>query len=360
MTGTRTVLWAVPVSDLAGVARHTLDVLGRGVPGWEVVLLAPDGPLVDRAVDLGGAVEAAAFGPRFGLAASVRSLAAAVRRVRPAVVHSHLAYADLVAAALPLGRAARVSTEHGIAPDDRLFHRGPVERRAMALAHALRLRRTAALVGVSEATLDAVRSKWHPGRGTTTVLIRNGVDPGPARAPGPSGLRIGALARLAPEKGLHDLIDAFALVVRDHPAASLRIAGTGPEGPALAARAARRGVESSVELCGHVEPAELLGEIDVLAQLSRWENCSYSLLDALAAGRGVVATRVGGNPEMLPDRCLVALGDVAGAAAALVVQGLDPDARPTWPDGWPGVGEMCTDLAALYDGATARRTVGGA
>ena len=48
----RTALWVVPVSDLAGVARHVLDVAGAGLPGWRLTVLAPPGPLPDRLVNL--------------------------------------------------------------------------------------------------------------------------------------------------------------------------------------------------------------------------------------------------------------------------------------------------------------------
>ena len=50
---------------------------------------------------------------------------------------------------------------------------------------------------------------------------------------------------------------------------------------------------------GFVNPIEAMGRSDMIVQLSVWENCSYTLLDAKAAGLKTVATAVGGNPEIL-------------------------------------------------------------
>ncbi len=79
-----------------------------------------------------------------------------------------------------------------------------------------------------------------------------------------------------------------------------------------------------------------MAEHDVLAMMSVWENCSYALLDAVARGMGVVATPVGGNPEILPSRSLVGADDTAAVAETLADQGLNLDERPALND-WPSV-----------------------
>jgi glycosyltransferase involved in cell wall biosynthesis len=91
-----------------------------------------------------------------------------------------------------------------------------------------------------------------------------------------------------------------------------------------------------------------MSEHDVVAMLSVWENCSYSLLDAAARGLGVVATDVGGNPEMLPTQSLVHALDPATVASALLTQGCDLAARPGLHD-WPTVADMCARVATVYD-----------
>lgn len=345
-----TALWVVPVSDLAGVARHVLDVARAGIPGWRLAVLAPPGPLADRLRGWDAEVHEGAFGPDHGLRASVATLRHVVRRVRPGLVHSHLAYADIVVA-LAAGRGPRlVTTEHGIARDDVVYHHSSARTRAMSAVHTARLRRFDAAIAVSRATAAAMVDKWRPR--TPVTVIRNGVEPLAPRPPRAPGLRVLSLARLAPEKRLPALIDAFAVLHRDHPEARLTLAGTGPEEPALSAQVDRLGLRDAVSLPGFVDPEPAMAEHDVLAMLSVWENCSYALLDAAARGMGVVASDVGGNPEILPPPSLVTAGDATAVAAALAGQGLDLTARPSLGD-WPTVEDMCARIASTYASAGA-------
>jgi glycogen(starch) synthase len=346
-----TALWAVPVSDLAGVARHVLDVARTGVPGWRLAFLAPPGPLIARLRALGASVLEAPFGPDHGLRASVTTLREVVRREQPRIVHSHLSYADIVAA-LAVGRGPRlVTTEHGIARDDVVYHRSTAKARMMAAAHTARLRRFDAAIAVSRATADAMAEKWHRRRGVS--VVPNGVDPVPGATPAP-GLRILSLARLSPEKRLPALVDAFAELHRSRPDARLTIAGTGPEERALRERVARLGLAGAITLPGFVDPEPAMADHDVMAMLSVWENCSYALLDAAVRGLGVVASDVGGNPEILPPGALVRADDASAVAAALAAQGLDPSSRPGLA-GWPTVAEMCARIAETYALAGGRR-----
>ena len=101
---------------------------------------------------------------------------------------------------------------------------------------------------------------------------------------------------------------------------------------------------------GFVDPDVAMAEHDVLAMMSVWENCSYALLDAAARGMGVVATPVGGNPEILPASSLVDADDATDVAATLADQGLKPEVRPGLAE-WPSVADMCARVAATYAGA---------
>ncbi len=328
-------LWVVPVADLGGVARHVLDVARVGLPGLRLAVLCPEGPLAARLRGQGSAVFTGDVGPDAGLAASVRTLRTAVRTLRPAAVHTHLAYADLAAfAAFGPGRARRragapalLSTEHGIAPEDALYNANAAVARAKNLAHRARLRGTDLVIAVAQSTADVLRRKW--GAGAPLTVVRNGVD-GPAvraaaagqrRAPG-EGLRILSLSRLAPEKNLDRLVAALPALLERDPGARLTLAGTGPLAAALRAQAEDLGVADAVDLPGFVEPWGTMAEHDVLVQLSSWENLSYTLLDAAAAGLPAVATDVGGNGEILPPERLVhettpaAIADAVMRAAA--------------------------------------------
>jgi glycosyltransferase involved in cell wall biosynthesis len=338
-----TALWVVPVSDLAGVARHVLDVARAGIPGWRLVFLTPPGDLPRELRAAGAAVLEQPFGPDHGLTASMATLRETVRTLRPALVHSHLSYADIVAA-LAVRGPRLVTTEHGIARDDVVYHRSAAKARVMAAAHTARLRRFDAAIAVSRATADAMAEKWHPRR--PPVVIPNGVDVVAACGAKP-GLRILSLARLSPEKRLPALVDGFAELHRSRPEARLTLAGRGPEEGALRAQVARLGLAEAVALPGFVDPDEAMAEHDVLAMLSVWENCSYSLLDAAGRGLGVVASDVGGNPEILPSTSLVDADDVHAVAGSLAAQGLDLAARPGL-DGWPTVADMCARIAETY------------
>ncbi|MDO4718636.1 MAG: glycosyltransferase family 4 protein [Propionibacteriaceae bacterium] len=336
-------LWVSPVSDIGGVSRHFVDVARSRIPGWRVVFLVPSGDLAEQLRDLGAPVIEAAFGPGAGLASSTRALRTAIARLRPRVVHTHLSYADIVAPAAAAGLGtALVTTEHGIAADDVVYHRSALRSRVMAGVHSARLRRYAAAIAVSEATRAAMIAKWRPR--CPVEVIHNGVDHLTAAAPTP-GLRVASLARLAPEKGIESLIGAFAVLLRTHPDATLTIAGDGPLRDRLVEAA--RPLGDSVRFPGFVPAERVLAEADVIVQLSVWENCSYTLLDAQAAGLGVVATRVGGNPELLPERCLVEPTSPGEVAAAILRQGTDVAERPRLGS-WPRVPDMCAKIGALY------------
>lgn len=355
--GVRTALWVTPVADLAGVARHVLDVTAGGIPGWRIVLACPPGPLAELAGDRGTPVITGPLDPASGPIASIRHLRHTITRLRPAIVHTHLAYADLIAAATDISldgprRPLLVSTEHGIAADDALYHSGSASARVTVWAHHLRQRRLAGIIAVSGSTEHVLRTKWRPPTRVPIEIIPNGIDP-PAVAPSPTaGLRIGSISRLAPEKNLDTLLAAFAVVAAERRDATLTIAGEGPERDRLGRLATELGIDATVRFPGHIDVAAALGGFDVVAQVSAWENCSYSLLDALVAGCGVVATDVGGNPEILPTGVLVGVGDTAATAAAIIDQGLNPKRRPGLPTGWPTVAEMCARIGLFYDRIT--------
>lgn len=339
-------LWVIPVADLGGVARHVLDVVREGIPGYRLAVLCPEGPLVQRLKDAGVQIAVGKFGPDAGFSRSVRTLRSAVSRLQPAVVHSHLSYADVIVAATPMPRRViRVTTEHGIAGDDRVYHGSAAKSRVMAAVHSARLRQFDAAIAVAEATKQAMIDKWSPKHEIQVIL--NGVDPvdvGPREARG--GLRILALARLSPEKRIPQLLRAFQLVLERRPDAQLVVAGVGELESELKDLTVQLGIGHAVDFPGFVNPEAAMAEADVLAQLSVWENCSYSLLDAANRGMRVVASRVGGNPEIVDPRGLVDADDIQGVADALL-----DETAVTRLDSWLTVGDMTSAIADVYTAA---------
>ena len=67
MTSTPTALWVVPVPDFGGVARHVVDMARAGLPGFNLVVFAPEGKLTSRLEELGVTVIKAELGPKDGI-----------------------------------------------------------------------------------------------------------------------------------------------------------------------------------------------------------------------------------------------------------------------------------------------------
>ena len=146
---------------------------------------------------------------------------------------------------------------------------------------------------------------------------------------------------------MSDLLRAFAKLRSDRSFARLTVAGEGPLREELQELTEQLGIGDAVEFPGFVDPAEAMAAADVMVQLSVWENCSYTLLDAVNAGLGVVATPVGGNPEILPERCLVWTEDAADVAAAIQEQAVRAN-RPILPGWWPDIPAMTAGIRDCY------------
>ncbi len=152
---------------------------------------------------------------------------------------------------------------------------------------------------------------------------------------GVRGFCVATVARLIPLKGVDGLVDAIALLARDGIEATLLVAGDGPERSALEARA--RGLGSPARFLGAVDSAtrdDVLAACDVFALASRvlpsgrTDAAPVALMEAMAARRAVVATRVGGLPDVVADAGTIVPPDDAPALAhAIGAFALDPGAR---------------------------------
>src|SRR5439155_720162 len=109
-------------------------------------------------------------------------------------------------------------------------------------------------------------------------------------------LGIGIVARLDPIKAIDVLLEAFARVALARPRARLIVIGGGPEAGRLHALARSLGIDSRVRFTGAVpDAARLLGGLDLYVSASRREGLSLAVLEAMALGLPVVATRVAGH-----------------------------------------------------------------
>lgn len=140
------------------------------------------------------------------------------------------------------------------------------------------------------------------------------------------------VGRLDPNKGLHELVDALARLGRRHERLRLCLAGEGDR-DTIARYAAARGVGPALSFAGWVAGERkrlVLAEADVFVLPSYIENLPMSVLEAMAAGLPVVATDVGGIPELVKDDVngrLVAPRDVEALTAALGDVLDDPELR---------------------------------
>jgi glycosyltransferase involved in cell wall biosynthesis len=152
----------------------------------------------------------------------------------------------------------------------------------------------------------------------------------PPRAQSPGPVTIGYLGRLADEKRVDVLIQGLAQM-RHRGAARLLIFGEGSLRESLIKQAVQAGVAGQVEFRNSTfDTASAYAEIDIVAVCSRRESSSNTVLEAMAAGRAVVVSDVGGLPELIDKGragIIVPVGDAAALAGALDRLVSDPDER---------------------------------
>jgi glycosyltransferase involved in cell wall biosynthesis len=135
-------------------------------------------------------------------------------------------------------------------------------------------------------------------------VIENGIESGtfltvPARHRRQE-IVFGFAGRMAPEKNHRVLIDAFAMARLKHGNIRLRLLGGGPLEDQIKEQARDLGLGDSVEFCGFSnDVAGFLGSLDIYVLPSDFEALPLSLLEAIASGLPVVATRVGGVPKIV-------------------------------------------------------------
>jgi glycosyltransferase involved in cell wall biosynthesis len=119
---------------------------------------------------------------------------------------------------------------------------------------------------------------------------------------GPRHCVIGAVCRLEPRKGIDTLLRAFSAALAVRPESRLLIVGEGPERAALEATVRAGRLEAAVRFTGERrDVAGCLAAMDVFAAPSRTEGLGLALIEAMAAGLPVLASRVGGIPEVVED-----------------------------------------------------------
>jgi glycosyltransferase involved in cell wall biosynthesis len=258
-----------------------------------------------------------------------------IRRERFDVIHSHLYWANLAArlSGRSAGVRAVINSHHGmdawITPSSRWVERrtGSLADRVIACSEAVRQR--ALEVGLPEGKVVTVPNGIEVGRFSDTSR-RESLRAGLGLAPDQPV--VGSVGRLdEPVKGLAVLVEAMERVVKTLPRTVCLLAGEGPARPLLRDAIVARGLTESVRLLGgRRDVPDLLQALDLYVQPSRLEGFGLSVLEAMAAGKAVVASRVGGLPEVVSDGVtgdLVPPGDPAALASAILALLMDPQRR---------------------------------
>ena len=270
----------------------------------QVCCLDEEGRWARELTDLGIPVTALGRRPGFrpSLALQIAKLA---RQQRAQVLHCHhfspFIYGTLASLVPP--RVKVVYTEHG-----RLSDAPSSPKRKLATRWFSRT--CDAIFAVSDdlrqrMILDGI----HPAR---VGVIYNGIDPGSPPTSGDRsaarsamGLRdgdlaIGTVARFDRLKDLPTLLSAFASLPQSRAPIALVLIGDGPDRPRLEALASELGVSDRIRFTGHRDDVRsLLPALDAYVNSSLTEGLSISILEAMAASLPVVATRVGGTPELV-------------------------------------------------------------
>jgi L-malate glycosyltransferase len=284
-----------------GQVMHTVMGL-RGRRQRTALVAHPDGELYRR---MSEGTDLIPLAPRneIDLAAAWR-LSRVLKQLKPDIIHAHDPHGVAMAAT-----ALSIASPSPAPP---LVASRRIEFR---IAHnsfsKWKYSRVDCFVAISEAVRERLIADGIPRQKTT--VVHEGVDVErithlptanvhaafylPTHAP-----IVGNIGALVAQKGQHHLIDAAAIVVRAVPDSRFVICGEGELRPALEEQIKRKHLERHVFLAGfRADVLELLKGFDLFALSSLQEGLCTSLVDAMAASKAAVATRVGGVPEVVAD-----------------------------------------------------------
>lgn len=314
-----------------GTGRHVVDLAAGLIGmGWSVDLLYSTGRLeawFEREIAAIPDLKLHVLDMAMGISWTDLRAAAGLRRfIRSKgpfdIVHGHSSKGGALAriAAAATG-AAVIYTPHALYTLDPKLSR--TKRRIFAALERNLARLTRAVICVSRAEFNHAREIGIPV--SKLRLITNGIDVSGfghrinARrqmALNDDEFCIGHVGRLAPQKAVHVLIEAFAAVRAQCPSARLVIVGDGPDRRALELLAARSSHAEAIQFLGARDGRLLMPGFDVFALTSHYEGFPYVLLEAAVSGVPIVMTDVGGGDELVES----GITKVARGAEELVEQ----------------------------------------
>ena len=248
----------------------------------------------------------------------------------PDVVHTHLYVLRYTLLPMLFCRVpVRVHTVHNVAQKE-------VDRIGK-LVHWIAFRLGGVVpISISREVANTVRAVY--GRGIHTPVIYNGIPTtrfvsraGRDNAKKEKDVVLLHVGRFAPEKNHLLLIEAFALALKEYPTMQLWLVGDGALRPAVERLVKEKGLDKMVLFIGVIpNVADFLADCDLFVLSSDWEGFGIVIAEAMAAGKPVIATAVGGVPELVEDGVtgiLVPSRDPQALAQAILRLVKDPDLR---------------------------------
>jgi len=227
-----------------------------------------------------------------------------IRRVRPAIIQSHGYKSALLSMICRvLTGTPWVAFSHGFTDENyRISLYNRIDRRLLRRADRV-VTVSAAMAGIfarngmSSARLRVVHNAVEP---ADHRLDADGSIVRRSCGVGPGDFLVGVIGRLSPEKGHSVFIEAFNEVARRVPSAKAVLVGDGPERPRLDGLVKEAGMAGRITLGGHRQDvSEVYAAVDLIVIPSWSEGLPNVLLEAMLHGKAVVATEVGGVPEVL-------------------------------------------------------------
>ena len=303
-----------PHASVGGGERHLLLVADgcRAAGADTQVMCTPGSGLATLAAERGHGVVPVDM--RAASLLTPRRMRRALANLKPTIVHLHGFYVTAVGAksAAASGARAVLATVHTMPSAPLALHPGVCGRLEVAL-RSMFTRRAARSLDRIVCVVDAVRVEL-AAMGVPAgklVTIHNGIPaPGAAaavadamRSPGASGPPlVGSVGRLEAPKGYEHFVDAAAGVAARVPAARFRLVGDGSLRSSLERRAAEAGLGGRISFLGWSDdPLSEIAAMDVYVVSSVTDTTNLTVLEAMALGRPVVVTRVGGLPEVVAD-----------------------------------------------------------
>ena len=334
------ILFLATIAELGGAQRYIYDLASNlFAPAFAVTVAAGgDGPLFSTLAQRNIATQTLrhlrrAISPLHDLAAifEIRRL---LKRLKPDILHLNSSKAGVLGSLAAYGLPIRVVyTAHGFVFNEPL-------PRWLAATYRILERKTAkykdVIICVSEADRQAALTCGIAPR-QELVTIHNGIAAALDFYPKEKArqilsttyylplttfkLLIGVVANLYPTKGIGDFVAMAERISVKHPGATFVVIGEGQDRPVLERTISKHRLRDIVFLVGAIpEAAKLIPAFDLYCVTSKKEGLPYAILEAMAAGLPIVATAVGGVPELINDQRtgeLVPAGDVAALSHAV-------------------------------------------